>query len=230
MDVKNWANISSNAALTDALFTRTGRKSITDIGNELLTGKISSNNANTQTIKDNYSKNIVDKEEAVEISNFASSLSAVDLALKSTGNKTAMDGLRQVAKHYAKDTSGFDEFMVSIKKMDDATLLKTFSTADKIADKGLDSGKFIDNIASAPNATQSKNIVDTTDKILSDKTAISSDIKNVYNKLMSNVKSIENSSLSQTEKNTQLTNFFTAILKGNTASEISAAIDKFNEK
>jgi|GEM_PF-5837000 len=232
MDVAGWAKISSNAAVTDAIFNGTRRQSITDIGNDVLTDSLEATQTDTKTeiatIKDNYSEKIVDKEDALAISTFASSLSAMDLKLKNAGNTSGAEGLRQVAMHYAKNSEGFSNFMSSVEKMDDSTFQQFFKTVDKAADKGLKVGDMLDNVASASNATQNKNIVSSTNQILSDTTASLSDMKTTYNKLMSSLKSIENSDLTQTGKDNKVTNFFTAITKGTTVTDIGSAIDKFN--
>jgi len=231
MDTAGWATISSNAAVSDALFNATRRESITDIGDEILANSLSSTDDSSEktTIKDNFSASIVDKEEALSISNFASGLSAMDIKLKSAGNTSGVEGLRQVAMHFAKDTDGFSDFMNSVDKMDDSTFQKFFSTVDKATEKGLNVGNLVDNVTSASNKTQEKNIVDSTNKILSDTKATTSDMKSAYDKLMASLKTIESSNTSQTDKDSKLTNFFTAITKSSGVTEIGAAIDKFNK-
>lgn len=220
MDIAGLVNTSSNGLIMDAIFNPVSKKSIGQVTSDMLVSK--------DPITDKYSGALVNQDDSAAISNFASKLSAVDKELKAAGNTKGADGLREVAKQFASKPEDFAKFMKSVENLDEKSFQKVFSTAGDLAKKGLSVEKFVNTLGSLSDEKAAQGFLDSTNKILEDTKSTDSYKSNVFNKLTSSVKTVqENLDLKQTEKNDTLTGLFSSVSKSKSLNETETILGNF---
>ncbi len=185
------------------------------------------NKKTSQSIADMVSDRLINKEDSAAISKFASELSTISKKLEATGDKKAIDGLRQVAKQFASDQAGFEDFMKSVDKLDKADYKAVFSTIDKMADKGLKVDKWMDTFSSISDEEPKKELLEVTNQILKDDKAGAIVQKETLNKLITSINEIQNGDAK--DKDDKIEDLLNIASQSKSLPEMKAAIDQYNK-